>query len=146
MPEAFATNLSFYLKNFLTMTSYVSLKHTWTTMCPTIIFYQRARILPFIEEIFSAHSGGVVIFVSNRLFSKRRLDLELPSVQCIWLEIKFHSNSFLLCSSYGPPNSRVSVWDDLNVSIEKALDTSSNVIIVGENLLSENFIHLKTSC
>ena len=96
---------------------------------------------------FSPHSGGVAIFVSNRLLSKRRLDLGLPSVQCIWLEIKFHSNSFLLsCSSYRPPNSRVSVWDDLNVSIDRALDTSSNVIIVGdlnENLLSENFVHLK---
>ena len=33
-------------------------------------------------------------------------------------EIKHHSNSFLLCSTYRPPNSSVSSWDDLNVSIE----------------------------
>ena len=35
----------------------------------------------------SAHSGVVVVYVSNRLFSKRRHELALPSVQSIWLEI-----------------------------------------------------------
>ena len=93
-----------------------------------------------------AHSGGVVVYVSNRLFSKRRPDLELPSVQSIWLEIRHQSNSFLLCSTYRPPNSPVSIWDDLNVSIERALDISPNVILLGdlnENLLNENLAHLK---
>ena len=64
-----------------------------------------------------ADSGGVVVYVSNRLFSKRRHDLELPSVQSIWLEIKHSSSSFLICSTYRPPNPRVSLWKDLNIRV-----------------------------
>ena len=67
-------------------------------------------------------------------------------MQSIWLEIKHHSNSFRLCSTYRPLDSSVSSWDDLNVSIERASDSSPNIILLGdlnENLLNENLVHLK---
>ena len=60
--------------------------------------------------------------------------------------MKHRSNSFLICSTYRPPNSRVSHWDDLNVNIERALDIYPNIILLGdfnENLLNENLTHLK---
>ena len=43
--------------------------------------------------------------------------------------------------------SHVSLWEDLNISIERALDISPNIILLGdfnENLLNENLTHLKT--
>ena len=94
----------------------------------------------------SSHSGGVVIYVNNSYYAKRRFDLEILSVQCIWLEVSYQRSSFLLCAAYRPPNSPTHIWDDLNISIERALETNENVILLGDlndNLLNENFSKLK---
>ena len=42
----------------------------------------------------TVHSGGIVVNVSNGLFCQRRLDLELPTVQSIWLELRYKSTCF----------------------------------------------------
>ena len=47
---------------------------------------------------------------------------------------------------YRPPNARVSLWDDFNISIERAFDVNPNIIIMGylnENLLNINNINLR---
>ena len=38
----------------------------------------------------SCHSGGIVIFVSDKLFSKRRYDLESECFQSIWVSFLFY--------------------------------------------------------
>ena len=52
----------------------------------------------------------------------------------------------LLCTTYRPPNSRVAVWDDFNVSIERAMEVNVTTVVLGdlnENLLSNNNTNLK---
>ena len=93
----------------------------------------------------TAHSGGIVVYVSIYLF-ERRLDLESPTVHSIWLEIRYKSTCFLLCTTYRPPNSRVAVWDDFNVSIERAMEVNLNSVVLGdltENVLNNNNTNLK---
>lgn len=95
---------------------------------------------------FTAHSSGIAVYVSNGLYSHRRLDLESPSIQSTWVEITFHSIKVLLCTAYRPPDSRVSFWEEFNVNIENALDVNPNIIIVGdlnENLFNNNLVNLK---
>ena len=94
----------------------------------------------------TSHSGGVSIFVRNTVHVKRRLDFEFISVKNIWLEISYKTSSFLISCIYRPPNSPVSLWDDINLSIEGALDTNKIIIILGdlnENLLNDSLSNLK---
>ncbi|MCG8048709.1 MAG: hypothetical protein N0E48_24380, partial [Candidatus Thiodiazotropha endolucinida] len=89
----------------------------------------------------TAHSGGLLVYISINLLCKRRPELEHISIQSIWTEIKFKDSSLILCNIYRPPNTQVQLWDEFYVSIENALDSCSNLIIVGdlnENLLNVN--------
>ena len=33
------------------------------------------------------HHGGICVYVRNNVFSKRRHNLELPTIECLWAEI-----------------------------------------------------------
>ena len=94
----------------------------------------------------SAFSSGLLTYVSNKLVCRRLIDLEHPSIDTIWREIKYKRTTIILCNVYRAPNTNVSFWDTFNISIEKALDISKDVIIVGdlnEDLLNPNNKHLK---
>jgi len=99
------------------------------------------------RRYITPHSGGVAVYISNGLFCRRRLDLELSLVQFIWLDVKYKPTCFLLCVIYRPPNARVALWNDINLRIERALDVNHNLIIMGdlnENLLVSNNVNLRT--
>ena len=49
--------------------------------------------------------GGVVIYVKESLNYKRRQDLELPGIECIWLELILQNKRLLFGLFYRPPNS-----------------------------------------
>ena len=54
-------------------------------------------------------------------------------------------SNFLLCTVYRPPGTCVAFWDLLNISLERAFESCSNIIIVGDfnqNLLNPNDRHL----
>ena len=91
------------------------------------------------------HSGGILVYVSNAFISKRRCDLEIKSVHALWVEIKYRATAFLLCRVYRLPGTPVSFWDNFNVSVERAFESNSKLIIVGDsnqNLLNPNEYHL----
>ena len=83
---------------------------------------------------FTSHSGGLLVYVSNCLYSKRRPDLENRSVN-------YRAMTFLLCIVYRSPNTPVAFWDRFNVTLERAYESNENVIIVGDlnqDLLNPN--------
>jgi hypothetical protein len=47
----------------------------------------------------------------NTLLGRRRLDLEVPEVESVCLEIFADNRNFSLVCLYRPPNARVSSWD-----------------------------------
>lgn len=56
----------------------------------------------------SRHQGGVLVYIASNLNFKERDEIgdESGELQCLWLEIvPPKSKSFLICSSYRPPNS-----------------------------------------
>ena len=69
----------------------------------------------------NSHSGGLLVYVSDKLVSKRRPDLEIDSVHAIWVEVKYHTSTFLMCNVYRSPGTPVIVWNLFNSSIERAL-------------------------
>lgn len=52
--------------------------------------------------------------------------------ESIWFEIKSEPNKFLVCYLYRPPQTAVEIWDRINVCIDKALEVSNNIILVGD--------------
>ena len=74
---------------------------------------------PFRKDV-SAHSSGLLIYVSEGLLAERLTDLETNLNESLWIEIKHKGESYLLCDIYRPPNSPVNFWHRLNITIERA--------------------------
>ena len=77
--------------------------------------------------------GGVCVYVKDNVYSRRRTDLELPNIECIWVEIDFHHKKFLLGTFYRPPNSSAQTLSSIEDSISLAMDSNiKDVFITGD--------------
>lgn len=61
----------------------------------------------------SAHSGGILIYVSDYLLSERTSNLEIFYDECIWIKIKTNREKYFLCTIYRPPSSNADLWEAL---------------------------------
>ena len=87
------------------------------------------------------HSGGLITYISTELISNRRTDLETVMVHSLWNEVTYHGKTILVCNVYRPPSSPVSFWDNFNISLEKAIESTPHIVVLGdinENQLSAN--------
>ena len=79
------------------------------------------------------HYGGVIVYVKQNIPCKRRHDLEINGIECIWLELKLKSKTVLFSVIYRPPNSTSDVTNDIERSIDLAVDTNiSTILITGD--------------
>ena len=87
-----------------------------------------------IRKDRTQHGGGVMIYLSNLLKYKRRLDLESQHLETIWVEIKFSSHDILICCLYRSDfnTTQLSFIDEIQTSIETALDYSPFAILTGD--------------
>ncbi len=77
--------------------------------------------------------GGVAAWVSFNLVAKRRIDLELPDVEAMWLEIRSENHVFLICTMYRPHTEGMFFWDNTPEMLDNARLTGiSNIIFAGD--------------
>ena len=77
--------------------------------------------------------GGVMIYVKDGIFYKRRMDLEIRGVESIWIEVIHNHRSILYGLFYRPPNANGQYFTNIEDSISLAIDTGiSNIIITGD--------------
>ncbi|MES9883011.1 MAG: reverse transcriptase family protein [Sedimenticola sp.] len=77
--------------------------------------------------------GGVIVYVRDSLYHKRRRDLEIVNIECIWIEIVSNKKSFLFGVFYRPPSSNAIYNNSIEDSIQLAIDTGlRDVVIVGD--------------
>ena len=89
--------------------------------------------LPFRRDRIGDSYGGITVYVKNDIPSKRRNDLELMSIECLWLEINIRNRKILVGTFYRPPNSTPQVLTDIENSIGLAVDTGiSDIVILGD--------------
>lgn len=88
----------------------------------------------------NSFGGGIIVYISNSLRVKRRIDLEPTNIECIWIEISDPTCNILLCCTYRPPNCDNFFWRNLSWSIEKAYDESDKIIVVGD--LNVDFLNI----
>ena len=53
---------------------------------------------PIFRRDRGSFGGGVACYVRDTLVAKRRLDLEITGMECLWLEIRSNNNKCLLCT------------------------------------------------
>ena len=89
-----------------------------------------------------------MIYVKEGIYYKRRDDLEIRGIECLWIEVANHNKRILLALFYRPPNSNMSYLNDIEDSIAQdsialAVDTGiSEIIITGD--LNLNFLSSPT--
>ena len=78
--------------------------------------------------------SGVMIYVKDSVFYKRRHDLEPHNVECIWIEeIQLKRTRILFGLFYRPSNSDMAYFSSIEDSISLALDTQiNNNIVTGD--------------
>ena len=94
-----------------------------------------------IRKDRNSFGGGVLVYVSENLYFTRRNDLEFPNGELVWLEICFPNYKILLCVVYRTHGAINPFWDNLQMSIEEALNITPYVVITGDlnvDLLTEN--------
>ena len=85
--------------------------------------------------------GGVLIYIKDSIHYKRRLDLELPGIECIWVEIIMKNKRLLFGLFYRPPSADAIHNGLIEDSNHLAIDTGTpDIVITGDfnyNVLSE---------
>ena len=77
--------------------------------------------------------GGICVYVRNTIYSCRRNDIELPDIECVWVEVITHNKKQLIGTFYRPPNSNNTVISTIEDSIGLAFDTNiKDILITGD--------------
>ena len=86
--------------------------------------------------------GGVACYIRSNMRHLRRSDLECEELEVMWLEIKItNSKPWFIGIMYRPPNSKLDFFQKLEDNLERVLDISRNVTLIGDfncNVSSKN--------
>ena len=103
--------------------------------------------IPGYQEPFrqdrNRHGGGVAIYCRNGLAVTQCLEFQKPSIESIWLKIKYKNTNFMLACLYRPPTENYSFWEKLYESISLVKDNNNLIdfFLVGDlnsDYLNEN--------
>ena len=92
------------------------------------------------------HGGGLLMYLSCEFAHKRVTGLESFWNESLWVEIKVKMDIYLTGLFYRPRTADTLFFDSLNKNIEKALDTTNIIIILGDmnkDLFNPNMHNLK---
>ena len=114
--------------------SLVSLTETWLNES---IINQDLMLnnfqVPFRRDRVGDSHGGILVYVKDGIPCKRRTDLELITIECIWVEVNVRNKRVLVGTFYRPPNSLPLILSDIENSIGLAVDTGiSDIVILGD--------------
>ena len=77
--------------------------------------------------------GGICVYATQNIYSRRRYDIERPNIECVWIEASVHNKKILIGTFYRPPNSAQEVLSSIEDSISLAFDTNiQHILITGD--------------
>ena len=95
------------------------------------------------DRVGDSH-GGVMIYVRDSIFYKRRRDLEPHGIECIWIECTLKHKHILFGLFYRPPNSDAAYFSLIEDSINLAVDTGlQDILITGD--FNFNMLNIQSS-
>ena len=118
--------------------SIITLSETWLTANDSDKDYQlQGYQMPFRRDREPINGptgyGGILAYISNDLACKRRLDLELPNIEAMWLEVRSANNKFFLCVAYRRPNFN-EFWNVLQENVNLVNETHTGKIFIAGDL------------
>ena len=88
---------------------------------------------PFRKDRLNNNYGGVIVYVRDNLPCKRRFDLEIQGLECIWLEVKLKRKTVLFGLFYRPPSSTHDIDDKIEQSLDLASENNAfDIIVAGD--------------
>ena len=90
--------------------------------------------------------GGVAIYVKENVYSKEKVELKHNGLESIWLKIHTKGVDILFGLFYRPPDSENYICDHINHSIDVAMNTNNDRIVIcggfNENQLNSRKIQI----
>ena len=87
--------------------------------------------------------GGVIVYVKEGIRYKRRKDLEIRGIECVWIEVANNNKRILFGLFYRAPNSDANYLISIEDSISLAVDTGiADIIITG--VFNFNYLDLQS--
>ena len=112
----------------------ISLTETWLndSISNEDLMFNEFQI-PFRKDRVGDSHGGVIVYVKRDIPCKRRIDLEIINVECIWVEISLRNKKVLIGTFYRSPNASSIVLSDIENSIGLASDTCiAEIVVMGD--------------
>ena len=111
-------------------------QNQWKTrnyMSLLCVFYIDDFQKPFRRDNLKSGGGGIIVYVRNDIIAKRRTNLEINDIDCLWSEISPRKGkSFLVGSFYRNPNEKSEWLNRFEVLIENVLLENKEIIILGD--------------
>ena len=78
--------------------------------------------------------GGVIVYLKNNIYYRRRHDLEINKLECIWVEITtINKQHILIGTIYRPPNADLSYFSLIEHSLDLVKSSGiPNIILMGD--------------
>ena len=113
----------------------ISLTETWLndSVLDDDIMFDQFQV-PFRRDRVGDSHGGILVYVKNEIPCKRRVDLELLNIECVWIEINIKNRKILIGTFYRPPNASPIIRTDIENLIGLAVDTRITDVIVTVDL------------
>ena len=75
----------------------------------------------------------MVVDIRDNISFKRRQDLEINTLEAVWVEVSLKSKTILIGGVYRPPNSTVEYLNLISKSFDRALNTGTkDILILGD--------------
>ena len=79
------------------------------------------------------YHGGICVYAKYNIYSRRRIDLELSNIECLWMEVYTQLRKALIGTFYRPLNSAPAILASIEDSIGIAFDSCiENILISGD--------------
>ena len=62
---------------------------------------------PVRYDVTGRIGGGVVVYIRDNISFKRRQDLEVNTLEAVWVEVSLKSKTILIGGVYRPPNNSI---------------------------------------
>ena len=80
---------------------------------------------------------GIKSWHEYQFFTRRRNDIEIQNLECVWIEITTHNKKVLVGTFYRPPNSPNDTMAHIENSVGLAVDTNiQDILILGDFIIS----------
>jgi hypothetical protein len=92
---------------------------------------------PFRLDRTLQGAGGVMVWVIDTIIAKRRDDISVPALECIWLQLEIPGHKILFGTCYRQPDIEghygKQFWEKLQASYDKASQAAiQNIVITGD--------------